>query len=128
MRLPALPALLLLAACAGPPPAPPPLAPREVVELQRWDVFDGAERVGAVLRLEIRDPSGPIPFYQVRDREGRLLGSADAQLRFSRRVPFRDDEEPIGVYALADGVTQLVGAKARVQLRPVPVEADAKKR
>lgn len=129
MRSPATLRWMLLAAlgaCAGAPaPTPPPLAPRQVAELARFLAFDGPTQVAVVRKLEIRDPDGPIAFYRIEDLRGRWLGHATANGRFSRRVPFRDDEEDLGVLAMARGVAELVGVAQPVRLQPAPADERA---
>lgn len=115
----------IAAACGSTPPPPPPLAPREVVELARFQAFDGEALVAVVQHLEIRDPAGPIAFYRIVDPRGRWLGHATANGRFSRRVPFQDEEEDLGVLAMARGVAALTGAAAPVRLQPVASDAAA---
>ena len=122
-----LAAVLLLVGCESQPPPQPDGAAREVVELGRWQVFDGGTLLGLLVHLEIRDPGGPIPFYKIEDAQGRLVGHASEQGRFSRRVPFQEDEQDLGVWSLARGTAKLFEAKADVELRPVAVDADAKK-
>jgi hypothetical protein len=117
-----------LAGCQSSPPAPPPHAPRPVVELARWQVWEGDRVVGYVRHLEIRDPSGPLPYYRIEDPNGRWLGHASATGRFTRRVPFEEEEQDIGVWSMPRGVGELVEAKSPVRLQPVPVEADARRR
>ncbi|MBM3972803.1 MAG: hypothetical protein FJ301_01705 [Planctomycetes bacterium] len=120
----ALPWMLLavLAACGSPPPAVPQVLAREVVAGTVLEAYAGAELVAIIRRLEVRDPSGPIAFYRIEDPRGRWLGHATAQGRFSRRVPFRDEEEDLGVLAMARGVAELTGQKDLVRLvaRPAP--------
>src|SRR5688500_3863269 len=87
------------AGCAAAPP-PPPYSPRQVVELQRWQVFDGGVAIGWVALLEIRDPRGPVRFYRIEDRAHRWVGSATEDRRFSRRVPFQQEEKDIGLWSL----------------------------
>jgi hypothetical protein len=118
--------LTVLAACAGAPPEPLPHAARPVVELARWQVFDGDRCAGTVRHLEIRDPKGPIAFYRIEDAAGHWLGHATAEGRFSRRVPFQEQEEDLGVWALARGVAELVEAKS-VRLVPAAIDADARR-
>ena len=117
----------LLLGCHTEPPPPAPYAPRPVVELARWQALSGGRHVATVRQMEIRDPAGAVPFYQILDPQGRLLGTSDAQGRFSRRVPFRDDEEPLGVWSMAQGVAKLAEATAPVELVPVALDADARK-
>ena len=121
-------AVVLLAACAAAPTRTPDYAPRRVVELARWQVWNGTEQVGVLRELEIEDPVAPVRFYSVEDRQRRVLGEATANGRFRRRVPFREDGEDLGVWSLARGVTELFEASATVELRAVPVEADARRR
>jgi hypothetical protein len=112
-----LPSVLLvcaaaLAGCASPPADPaPPHAPREVVELAVWQVRSGDATVGTLRQLEIRDPSGALRFYRLEDRDGRWLGHASPEGRFSRRVPFAEQEEDLGVWPLARGVAMLLGVE-----------------
>jgi hypothetical protein len=117
-----------LAACEAPPPEPLPHAARQVVEVERWQVFDGDREVGVLRQLEIRDPKGPIVLYRVEDLEGRWLGHADAAGRFTRRVPFQAEEEELGVWSLPRGVAKLVDATAPVRLEVVARDADQRRR
>lgn len=121
-------ATLGLAACAGSPPQPLPHAARAVVELSRWHAFDGERQVGVVRQLEIQDPSGPLVYYRIEDTAGHWLGHATADGRFSRRVPFREDEEDLGVWSLARGAAELFEATTPVRLQPVAIEADARRK
>jgi hypothetical protein len=97
-----------------------------VVELARWQVTSGGQVIGYVRQLEIRDPQGPLPYYRIEDLHGRWLGHASEFGRFSRRVPFQDREEDLGVLSMARGVGKLLDA-SDVQLRPVAIEADARR-
>ncbi|HEX5051519.1 MAG TPA: hypothetical protein VFZ65_07080 [Planctomycetota bacterium] len=117
----------LLAACAAEPLVQPDYAARPVVELARWQVMQGDTLRGYVRHLEIRDPKGPIPYYRIEDPQGRWLGHASEIGRFSRRVPFQDDEQDLGVWSMAQGVARLFEADAAVELRPVAVEADVRR-
>lgn len=123
---PGLVVLLLCAACAGSPPPPAPYAPRPVVEVARWHVFAGDRLLGRVVQLEIHDPAGPLPFYRIEDPHGRWLGHASMQGRFTRRVPFADGEQDLGVWPMARGVARLFEATGTVELRPVAVDAVAR--
>ncbi|MCA8978361.1 MAG: hypothetical protein KDC98_26770 [Planctomycetes bacterium] len=120
-------ALLGFAACGVPSPPPPPLQPRAVLELARWQALDGGELLGQLVLLEIRDPAGPVRFYQIEDAAGRLVGSATEAGRFSRRVPFREEEEDLGVWRPERGVGELFGRHRSVELRNLPVEAGARR-
>jgi hypothetical protein len=96
-----------------------------VVEVARFHAFDGDALVAVVHQLEIRDPGGPVALSRIVDPRGRWLGHASANGRFSRRVPFRDEEEDLGVLAMARGVATLAGAAAPVRLQPVASDAAA---
>lgn len=121
-------AVVLLGCRATPPPSPPAFAAREVVERQRWQVLRAdssasgrpqpGQAIGTLVELEIRDPTGPIVFFQVLDAAGRLAGSADVQRRFSRRVPFRDAELPLGAWSLPAGVARVLDVAGPVELVP----------
>jgi hypothetical protein len=117
----------LFAACQEAPPPQPEYAPRPVVELARWQVWLAGEAVGTVRHLEIQDPREPVRYYTIEDRQRRVLGEATANGRFSRRVPFQENGEDLGVWSLARGVGELFEAGAAADLRPVPVEADARR-
>lgn len=117
----------LFAACQEAPQPQPEYAPRRVVELARWQVWLADQQVGIVRRFEIQDPNGPVRYYSVEDLQHRILGEADDQGRFSRRVPFRDSGEDLGVWALPRGVGLLFEANAPADLRPVAIEAAAKR-
>jgi hypothetical protein len=98
-----------------------------VVEVGRWQVLAAGQPVGYLLHLEIRDPAGAVPFYRIVDLQGRWIGHATEQGRFSRRVPFQDGEEDLGVWSMAQGVARLVEASAPVDLKPVAADADARR-
>lgn len=117
----------VLAGCQETPPQQPDYAPRRVVELARWQVWIGGEAVGTVRHLEIQDPREPVRYYTIEDRHRRVLGEATANGRFARRVPFQENGEDLGVWSLARGVGELFDAGAAVDLRAVPVEADARR-
>jgi len=117
----------LFAACQETPPQQPDYAPRRVVELARWQVWIGGEAVGTVRHLEIQDPREAVRYYTIEDGQRRVLGEATANGRFARRVPFQENGEDLGVWSLARGVGELFDAGAAVDLRPVPVEADARR-
>lgn len=119
--------LAWLAACSSPPPAPAPYAPRAVTEQARWEVWSDEALVGRVRQLTIHDPERPLTFYRIEDLQGRWLGHANAQGRFSRRVPFQEQEEDLGVWSMTRGVAELLDAKS-VRLQPVAIEADSRKR
>lgn len=117
---------ILTAACSSPEPPPPPAyAPREVVTLGEWDVHSAGAVIGRVVKLEIRDPSGPVRMFRVEDRAGRWLGFATEYGRFTRRVMDRDED--LGVLAMPRGVALLFEASQPVELKAVPVEADLKR-
>lgn len=116
--------VLLLAACGAPPPPPmPPQAGRPVVEVERWLCRLDGQVVAVVRRLEIRDPTGPLPYYRIEDQQGRWLGHASDGLRFRRRVPFRDEEQDLGVWSLAGGVRLLLEASGPIELVAQPLDA-----
>jgi len=118
---------LWLGACSAAPSPAPPYAARPVVALARWQVEIGGEVVGEVVHYEIRDPQGPVRFYRVEDRQGRWLGHASENGRFSRRVPFREDEEDLGVLSMRTGVARLFDADAPATLSPMPLDADLRR-
>src|SRR5688572_24124028 len=106
----------LLAACGSAEPAPQPeYAPRPVIELARWQVLRGDTPIGVVRHLEIRDPAGPLAYYRIEDLDGRWLGHATGALRFSRRVPFQEQEQDLGVWSLPRGTAELLDAKGSVE-------------
>lgn len=118
-------AALVLSACDSTPPPPPPLQPRRVDEVARWEAFVGGTLVGEVVLLEIRDPQGALRFYQIEDAAGRLVGSATEIGRFSRRVPFQEEEEDLGVWSRERGVALLLGCEDSLVLRSKRTAAEA---
>ncbi|MBL8734304.1 MAG: hypothetical protein JNN13_18150 [Planctomycetes bacterium] len=119
--------LFALAACGAAPVQNPPYAPRPVAELGRWQVFAGERLVGRVRKLVIEDPSGPLPFFRIEDAQGRWVGHATANGRFSRRVPFAEQEQDLGMWPMAEGVAELLEAAAPVRLEAVAVDADLRR-
>jgi len=118
--------LIGLAGCVAPAPDEPALRPRAVVEVERWEVRAQGRPLGALVKFEIRDPAGPVPFYRVLDSDGRWLGHADVNGRFSRRVPFEEREQDLGVWPLSRGCALLFGREGGVELEraaPRPAEA-----
>lgn len=106
----------------------PDYVPRRVVELARFEVRQGGEVLGTLLQLQIEDRAGPIPFWRVENRSGAWLGHASEQLRFSRRVPFRDDEQDLGIWPMPQGVARLFDVDGEVVLRQLPAAAPASAR
>ena len=132
MRSPTLCTLLAASyVCLGchsnPPPPALPSAARQVDQLGLWQVWEGPTAIGFVRHLVIRDPTGPLPFYQIEDLQGRLVGHATEQGRFSRRVPFQENEEDLGVWPMARGVQKLFERTGPLELKPAPVEADVRR-
>jgi hypothetical protein len=119
----------LAAACGGPRPAPPhDYVPRRVEELARFEVRHRGQALGTLVELQIHDPSGPLRYWRVENRGGSWLGHVTSQGRFSRRVPFRDDEEDLGVWPMAQGVARLFDVDGRVDLRELPMAMPASAR
>jgi len=125
-----LPFVLLLAAagsCSSTREVSPPidLAPRQVVELARFEVRHQGRVLGTLVELEIQDPGGPLRFYRIENRDGAWVGHATGQLRFSQRLPFRDDERDLGMWPLQQGVARLFEVEGEVALRPLPLAEPA---
>ena len=115
---------LALAGCRAPEPEPPAYRPRDVVELERWRVHADGSELGELVKFEIQDPAGPVLFYRVLDRGGRWVGHADANGRFSRRVPFQEEEQDLGVWSLSRGCALLFEREQPVTLTVKATEAD----
>ncbi len=117
----------LSSACTSSHQLPPPIdnRARNVVETARYEVRHRGEVVGSVVQLQMEDPSGPLQFWRVENKNGAWLGHASALGRFSRRLPFRDDEQDIGIWPMAQGVAQLLEVDGEVALREVPVAVPA---
>lgn len=88
----------------------------------KWRVEGGDGVLGQVVKLEIRDPTGPVRFFRIEDRAGRWLGFATENGRFTRR--FFDRDEDLGVLAMPRGCALLFEAVGPVELTAVPLEAD----
>jgi hypothetical protein len=115
------------AGCHGapPPPANPPYAARPVVEIGRFEARQDGALLGHLVHYEIEDPSGPIRFWRVEDGRGAWVGHVSQDGRFTRRVPFRDDEEDLGLWPMAKGVAHLFERDGAVELKEVPVAVPA---
>jgi hypothetical protein len=112
MRQLFVPVLVVLScgACASKHPVNPAYSARPVAELGRWPVMQDDRQLGWVVMLEIQDPVTPLRYYRIENQRGQWLGTATIDGRFSRRVPFRDDEEDLGIYPMAQGVQRLVAS------------------
>ena len=109
--------------CAGKAPVRPAYWPRDVVEVGRFHVTHGAVPLGELVSFEVRDLGDVVLFHRVLDTHGRWVGHADATGRFSRRVPFQDAEEDLGVWSLPRGCALLFGVESGVQLTRAPADA-----
>lgn len=127
-------ALLLIAVlacgCEGnaEPVADPPYVPRPVAELQRFELRQDGRVLGTAVKFEIQDEERPVVFWRFLKRNGAWLGHASAEGRFSRRVPFADCEEDLGLWPMATGAAQLLGVNGPVELAEVPVARPASAR
>ncbi len=102
--------VLILAACTEytvPLPDDAEYFPRPVLEVARWQVRQEGEDLGFLVLLEIRDPAGPIRFYRVENAGRQWVGQVGLDGRFSRRVPFQDEEEDLGIYGMRRGLAVL---------------------
>jgi len=107
-------------------PVPEPAyVPRPVLEIQRFELSHDGRLVGAAVLMEIRDPAGALRFWRFLDRNGAVLGHSTEQGRFSRRVPFLDREEDLGIWPMAQGIGQLLDVDGEVGLRELPVAVPA---
>ena len=120
---------LALAACQAEPDRGSDYYARPVVEIERFEVVDAGRTIGWVVHCEIQDPTAPSRFWRIVNTRQQWVGHATEAGRFSRRVPFRDDEEDLGIYAMPKGVARLLDATGDVELRAVarPTEADARR-
>lgn len=125
VRCPAFPttllALLLAASCTSTTvERKDAIVPRKVSELRRWQVLQGAVLAGHVVELRVEEPMyvplGGAPaapsaftYYRILDLRGQWVGHASDIGRFSRRVPFQEEEQDLGVWPMAQGVAQLLG-------------------
>ena len=119
--------LAMLSGCANdPPPRQPDYAAREVVELERWDIVADGRNAGLLRRYEIRDPTTPVRFWRIENAHGAWVGHVTDRGWFTRRVPFRESEEDLGIWPMKAGVARLLDAGA-VELRPVALDAVMRK-
>lgn len=117
-----------IAGCHGappPPPSNPPYSARPVVEIGRFEARQDGALLGHLVHYEIEDPSGLIRFWRVEDARGAWVGHVSQDGRFSRRVPFKDDEEDLGLWPMAKGVAHLFERDGAVELKEVPVAVPA---
>lgn len=110
--------LALLGSCVSTHDTPKShdLTPRQVAEVARYEVRAGGRTIGVVLLLEIRDPSGPLRFWRIETRDGSWAGHATEQGRFSRRMPFQDEDVDLGIWPMAQGVAKVLDVSGSVQL------------
>lgn len=120
-------ATALVAACASTHQVSPPvdLQPRTVTETERYTVRHRGEVLGTLIALQIDDRDGPVRCWRVENRGGAWLGFVSEQGRFRRRLPFRDDEQDLGIWPMAQGVARLFDLDGRVDLQPLPVAVPA---
>ncbi len=114
--------VVLLAACTEytvPLPDTADYFARQVLEVARWQVRQDGEDLGFLVLLEIRDPAGPIRFYRVENAGRQWVGHVGLDGRFSRRVPFQDEEEDLGIYGMESGLAVLYQVESTVEITPV---------
>ena len=138
---PALLALLLATSCTSTTiERKDAIVPRKVTELRRWQVVQGATVAGHVVELRVEEPmyapAGAAPaapsaftYFRILDLHGQWVGHASDIGRFSRRVPFQEEEQDLGVWPMAQGVAQLLGLQGeplpKLVLEPKPDAAAA---
>lgn len=106
-------------------PRRPDVSPRPVEERGRWQVHGAAGELGGTLRrFVIVDPRGEVVFYRVEDMAGRWVGDVRSDGWFSRRVPFQDDPQPLGLYPMEDGLAVLLGLEGPVRLVAGPWDGE----
>lgn len=147
VRCPAFPtalvALLLATACTSTTvERKDAIVPRKVTELRRWQVLQGTTLAGHVVELRVEEPmyapadgTPPAPsaftYYRILDLRGQWVGHASDIGRFSRRVPFQEEEQDLGVWPMAQGVAQLLGLpgeplpKLVIEPKPASTAAEA---
>ncbi|MEM7200808.1 MAG: hypothetical protein AAF628_11110 [Planctomycetota bacterium] len=110
---------LLLAGCFSPASSVRDYAPRPVRQVATWEIVrGGGDAVGWLRLLEIEDPCGRIPFYQVQNRDQQWLGFVDRQGRVYRRVPFAETEAFLGVHPMPKALSLLCEVEAPLTLVP----------
>jgi hypothetical protein len=119
---------MALVACQAEPERGSDYWARRVVELERFEVVADGKTVGWVVHCEIQDPKAPSRFWRILNERQQWVGHATEAGRFSRRVPFRDDEEDLGIHPMPSGVARLLDAAGGVELRAVARPADADSR
>ena len=125
--------LVLAGGCHGGATPVDPLAPRSVIELQRWrvsvgDPAAGDRTVGFVVEKEIRDPAGPIRFFHVESPKGQWVGYLDALGRVYRREVFATVERFVGMYPMEKALELLYDEAGPLRMTPAqlgraPLEA-----
>ena len=131
MFAPSLPRLVwVLAACAACHSAPevlppPPYFARSGVEVGRSTITQDGKPLGTLLTLRIEDPKTPVLFYRIVDANGAWVGHATDQGRFSKRVPFADDEQDLGLWPMQKGIARLFDLDGSVELKALPAVVPA---
>ena len=112
-------------------PAPVDYQARTVREVGRWDVLAGGAAIGQLVKLSIEDRTGPIEFFRVVNERREWVGHVTPAGRFSRRVPFQEQDEILGVYGMKEGLGLLFDTRASIDLEEAvqdgAVEATARR-
>lgn len=93
-----------------------------VFEVERFEVRQGERVVGYVRHLEIQDPAEPLRYWRIESARGAWVGHATEQGRFSRRVPFEQAEQDLGIWPLRRGVAELLEVEGPIVLAPIAPE------
>lgn len=118
--------LAALAACQSKSPVPPPpYFARPVVEIGRSAITLEGKPLGTLLLLRIEDPTAPVRFYRVVDPAGAWVGHITEQGRFTKRVPFADDEQDLGLWPMQKGIARLFDRDGSVDLKELPAAVPA---
>jgi hypothetical protein len=113
------------AACHVEPQPLPPYAARPVVELSRSEILNDNIRIGTLVQLAIEDPQGAICYFRVEDLRGAWVGHITTLGRFSKRMPFLDDEQDLGLWPMQKGIAKLFEIEGAVDLKELPVAVPA---
>jgi hypothetical protein len=118
--------LAALAACQSTTPVPPPpYFARPVVEIGRSAITRDGKPLGTLLSLRIEDPTAPVRFYRVVDPRGAWVGHITEQGRFTKRVPFADEEQDLGLWPMQKGIARLFDLDGSVDLKELPAAVPA---
>ncbi len=102
---------LLLLGCQQPSEIQDPYQPRPVETVAQYPVRAEGAVIGRVLEVQIMDSTWPETRFRVENLDRQWLGFIDAKGGVYKRVPFKLEEEFLGIYPMEEGLALLFEMK-----------------